>query len=68
MIGLICEAFNCSPDIAERQDFDLCEQIMLMRNYSELREAEKRDAKMLSPQHRKFIIDMERWAGLVGKG
>jgi len=65
MIGQICEAFNCSPDVALRQDYELCEQIMLMRNYAELSNMEQRDPKSLTGDHRKFVISLERAAGVI---
>ena len=57
---MICDAFGCPPDVAARQDFELCEQIMAMRNYSELAAAELRDTKLVTTEQRRWLIMMEK--------
>lgn len=37
---------------------------MLMRQFVELSDIEERDSKILTREHRKFLVEMERAAGL----
>lgn len=57
---MICEAFHCTPDVAERQDPVLCEQIMTMRNYAELESTERQNPKLLTEAQRRWVIMMEK--------
>lgn len=61
---MICEAFQCPPDVAARQDPVLCEQILVMRNYAELVSLEQKNAKMLSEDQRRWLIRMEKTYGV----
>jgi len=57
---MICEAFQCPPDVAARQDPVLCEQIIMMRSYAELSSMEKHNSKLLTSGQRRFIVQMEQ--------
>ena len=57
---MICEAFQCPPDVAMRQDMALCEQIITMRNYAELSSAEQRDPKLLTIEQRRWVVMLEK--------
>lgn len=39
MTALICEYFNCTPDVAARQDVAECKRIMRLRSYAETKRA-----------------------------
>ena len=60
---MICEAFQCPPDVAQRQDPVLCEQIMTMRNYAGWVSMEQQNPKMLSEEQRRWLIRMEKTYG-----
>lgn len=47
-----------------QQDVRLCQTIMSMRDYAELFEAEAATPKALKPEHLKFMVQMERRAGV----
>lgn len=47
-----------------RQDLELCENILLMRYFSEIYEAMKRDPKSLTPERERFLEEMERLSNL----
>lgn len=51
-----------------RQDAALCEQIMVMRAFAKLSQVEKHDPKSLSEEQRRFILQLEKDAGLILKG
>ena len=57
---MICEAFQCPPDVAMQQDMALCEQIITMRNYAELEAAEQRDPKSLTTEQRRWVAMLEK--------
>jgi hypothetical protein len=51
-----------------RQDAALCEQIMVMRSFAELSSAEKHNPKALSEEQRRFVLQLEKDAGLILQG
>lgn len=51
-----------------RQDAVLCEQIMVMRTFAELSSTERHNPKALSEDQRRFILQMEKDAGLILQG
>lgn len=51
-----------------QQDVALCEQIMVMRSFSELSLAERHNPKALSEEQRRFVLQLEKDAGLILQG
>lgn len=45
-----------------QEDVKLCRDIMAMRDYAELHDAEDSNPKALKPDHLKFMVQMERMA------
>ena len=48
LIGVICEAFNCPPDIALRQDLRLCRAVIEARMIENAKAQHNEDATKMS--------------------
>ena len=59
---MICEGFNCTPDVALQQDMQLCMSILHMRRYATLCDLEARNPKAIDSDGRKFMVTLEREA------
>lgn len=51
-----------------RQDAALCDQIMVMRRFAEFSMTERHNPKSLSEEQRRFILQLEKDAGLILQG
>lgn len=51
-----------------QQDALLCEQIMVMRSFATLSSMERNNPKSLSEGQRRFILQLEKDAGLILQG
>lgn len=57
--------FASSIEDARNQDVDMCDQLLLMKEFARVRAKEDHDPKSVTGSEFKWMIDAERYAGLI---
>lgn len=65
MISAICSTFGCTPDVAERQDWQLCQAVIDYRNAQAAidlfnRGSQGRDTLMQHPHLADMLLELTR--------